>query len=287
MRRNTSMLNLFKFPTRRYTRLSNGELYKYEGSSPKPQHQQALSCTNTLHLLKHQFIQAHHTMNPVNAKPYALPPDAIWLSTAPHTLHPSHYPNTQSTNNPVTGCSSGIGQSLAALLASKPNQRLIATARNPSTLSYLPDSPNILKLALDVTSPSSVDAAFATAAEHFGDEFHLDVVVNNAGYSLSGDTEAAAEEEAHLEMETLFFGTARVTTRALPIMRKEVSGRRGGVIFNISSLAGLCGFPGHAYYHAGKFAVEGWSESVAREVHPNWNGMFFVFVFFFFFDLSL
>lgn len=95
--------------------------------------------------------------------------------------------------------------------------------------------------------------------------------MNNAGYSLSGDTEAATEEEAHLEMETLFFGTARVTARALPIMRKEVGGRKGGVVFNISSLAGLCGFPGHAYYHAGKFAVEGWSESVAREVHPDWN----------------
>lgn len=100
--------------------------------------------------------------------------------------------------------------------------------------------------------------------------------MNNAGYSLSGDTEAATEEEAHLEMETLFFGTARVTTRALPIMRKEVGGRKGGVVFNISSLAGLCGFPGHAYYHAGKFAVEGWSESVAREVHPDWNGMSFL-----------
>lgn len=82
-------------------------------------------------------------MNPVNTQPYTLPPDAIWL---------------------ITGCSSGIGQSLATLLASKPNQRLIATARNPSTLSYLPDTPNILKLALDVTSPSSVDAAFAAAA---------------------------------------------------------------------------------------------------------------------------
>lgn len=122
-----------------------------------------------------------------------------------------------------------------------------------------------------------MDSAFAAAAEHFGDELHLDVVVNNAGYSLSGDTEAATEEEAHLEMETLFFGTTRVTTRALPNMRKEVSGRRGGVIFNISSLAGLCGFPGHAYYHASKFAVEGWSESVARELHPEWNSMLFIF----------
>jgi NAD(P)-dependent dehydrogenase (short-subunit alcohol dehydrogenase family) len=103
-------------------------------------------------------------------------------------------------------------------------------------------------------------------------------VVNCAGYSLSGDTEAATEDEAHQEVETLFFGTARVMMRAVGVMREraereavEGGSSRGGVIFNISSLAGLCGFPGHAYYHAGKFAVEGFSESVAREVKPGWK----------------
>ncbi|KAF9888646.1 hypothetical protein FE257_008404 [Aspergillus nanangensis] len=193
-------------------------------------------------------------MNPVNTQPYTLPQDAVWL---------------------ITGCSSGIGRSLATLLASKPTQRLIATARNPSTLTYLPSHPNILKLALDVTSPASVDAAFTAAAARFGADFHLDVVVNNAGYSLSGDTEAATEAEAHQELETLFFGTARVTMRAVGVMRQDrdpATGRfRGGLVFNISSLAGLCAFPGHAYYHAGKFAVEGWTESVAREMKGEWN----------------
>jgi NAD(P)-dependent dehydrogenase (short-subunit alcohol dehydrogenase family) len=145
------------------------------------------------------------------------------------------------------------------------------TARDPSSLSYLPDNdPNILKLALDVTSTTSVDNAFKTAAAHFGENYHIDVVVNNAGYSLSGDTEAATEEEMHQEIETLFFGTARVTMHAIKVMRQEKD-HRGGLIFNISSLAGVCAFPGHAYYHAGKFAVEGWTESVAREMHPDWN----------------
>lgn len=186
------------------------------------------------------------------------------------------------TRSPVTGCSSGIGRALATLVASKPNHRLIATARNPADLAYLPEgNANILKLPLDVTSPESVNAAFTAATEHFsktenGGRFYLDVVVNNAGYSLSGDTESATEEETHREMETLFFGTARVTTRAIEAMRqpaKQGKGGevRGGVIFNISSLAGLCAFAGHAYYHAGKFAVEGFSESVAREVHPDWG----------------
>lgn len=127
---------------------------------------------------------------------------------------------------------------------------------------------------MDVTSVSSVDAAFAATTKHFGEDFHLDVVVNNAGYSLSGDTEAATEEEIHQEMETLFFGTARVTVRAIEVMR-QAKDHRGGLIFNISSLAGLCAFPGHAYYHAAKFAVEGFSESVAREMHPDWNSTFF------------
>jgi NAD(P)-dependent dehydrogenase (short-subunit alcohol dehydrogenase family) len=121
-----------------------------------------------------------------------------------------------------------------------------------------------------VTKPASVEAAFEAAAAHFGDAFHVDVVVNNAGYSLSGDTESATEQQTHDEMETLFFGTARVSMRAVEIMRRHAHAR-GGLIFNISSLAGVCAFPGHAYYHAGKFAVEGWTESVAKEMHPDWN----------------
>ncbi len=128
-----------------------------------------------------------------------------------------------------------------------------------------------------MTSVISIETAFAAAANHFGEDFHLDVVVNNAGYSLSGDTEAATEEETHQEIETLFFGTARVTVRAIENMRQSKD-HRGGLIFNISSLAGLCAFPGHAYYHASKFAVEGFSESVAREMHPDWNSKLSLFI---------
>ncbi|KAL4914782.1 hypothetical protein BDW62DRAFT_219864 [Aspergillus aurantiobrunneus] len=189
-------------------------------------------------------------MNPVNTKPYRLPADATWL---------------------VTGCSTGIGRAVASHVASQPGHRLIATARDPSSLSYLDDSnPAILKLALDVTKPAAVDEAFQAAAAHFGDRYHIDVVVNNAGYSLSGDTESVTEQEMHDEFETNFFGTVRVTLKAIEVMR-QARDRRGGLVFNISSLAGICAFPGHAFYHASKFAVEGWSESVAREVHPDWN----------------
>ncbi|KAL4981392.1 hypothetical protein BDW68DRAFT_192968 [Aspergillus falconensis] len=189
-------------------------------------------------------------MNPVNTKPYQLPCDATWL---------------------VTGCSSGIGREIAKLIASKPGYRLIATARDISSLSYLPDhNSSILKLPLDVTSPESIDRAFKAAADHFGDTFHLDVVVNNAGYSLAGDTEAVTEQEMNDQIDTLFFGTVRVTLRAVGLMR-QATDHRGGLIFNISSVAGVCAFPGHSFYHAGKFAVEGWTESLAREMHPDWN----------------
>ncbi|KAJ5588373.1 hypothetical protein N7537_011051 [Penicillium hordei] len=189
-------------------------------------------------------------MNPVNTKPYQLPADATWF---------------------VTGCSTGIGRALATHVASVPGQRLIATARDIASLSYLDDNnPAILKLALDVTQPSAVDAAFKATAAHFGDSYYIDVVVNNAGYSLSGDTESVTEYEMHDEFEVNFFGTVRVALKAIEVMRQSES-RRGGLIFNISSLAGICTFPGHAFYHASKHAVEGWSESVAREMHPDWN----------------
>jgi hypothetical protein len=111
----------------------------------------------------------------------------------------------------VTGCSSGIGREIAEFVASK-SQRLIATARNPSTLSYLLDNnPNILKLSLDVTSSTSVSEAFNIVVAHFRDSYHINVIINNAGYSLLGDTKAATKEEAHQEIETLFFSIARVT----------------------------------------------------------------------------
>ncbi|KAI1340832.1 short-chain dehydrogenase/reductase-like protein SDR [Xylariaceae sp. FL0016] len=198
-------------------------------------------------------------MNPVNTQPYNLPDDATWL---------------------ITGCSSGIGRELASLIAHHPSHRLIATARDPTQLSYLPSTPNILKLPLDVTSPASVHDAFAAAAaaaSHFGGgALRLDVVVNNAGYELQGDTESATEAQAHDQVETVFFGSARVTMKAVEVMRRSESGSgagrpRGGVVVQVSSLAGQCAFAGQSYYHAAKWALEGFTESVAREMRPDWN----------------
>ncbi|KAF0328351.1 NAD(P)-binding protein [Colletotrichum asianum] len=187
-------------------------------------------------------------METPNAKPYKIPSDAVWF---------------------VSGCSSGIGQSLAQLIA-KTSNRVAATARNPADLSKIPDGDNVLKLKLDVCSKSSIESALAATITKWG---RVDIVVNNAGYTLAGDAEGAGDEESRAVMDTNFWGMVDVTKRALGIMRDEnpKSGQQGGVILNISSIGGWAGFPGQAFYHASKFAMEGWTESVAKELPTAWN----------------
>ncbi|KAI8313649.1 putative oxidoreductase [Colletotrichum sp. SAR11_59] len=192
-------------------------------------------------------------MEAPNAKPYKIPSDAVWF---------------------VSGCSSGIGQSLAQLIA-KTSNRVAATARNPADLSKIPDGDNVLKLKLDVCSKSSIESALAATITKWG---RVDIVVNNAGYTLAGDAEGAGDEESRAVMDTNFWGMVDVTKRALGIMRDEnpKSGQQGGVILNISSIGGWAGFPGQAFYHASKFAMEGWTESVAKELPTAWNTIYTV-----------
>ncbi|KAI1435847.1 NAD(P)-binding protein [Xylaria sp. CBS 124048] len=187
-------------------------------------------------------------MEAPNKKPYHLPSDAVWF---------------------ITGCSSGLGHALAELVAQTSN-RVVATARNVASLSSLPDHERVLRLPLDVTSRESINAAFDATLERFG---RVDVVVNNAGYSLVGETEAAGDAESRAQLDTNFWGTVDVTKRALGIMRdvNATNGQQGGVILNISSMGGWMGFPGSAFYHASKFAMEGWTEAVAKELPSSWN----------------
>ena len=96
-------------------------------------------------------------------------------------------------------------------------------------------------------------------------------MVNNAGYSLGDTEDGDGGRDAPEDRDPFLWHGPGTQTRAIEAMRQAKDDHRGGVIFNISSLAGLCAFPGHAYYHAGKFAVEGFSESVAREMHPDWT----------------
>ena len=182
---------------------------------------------------------------------------------------PSVRSDTVTNINLVTGCSSGIGQALAQLVA-KSRNRVVPSARKPSGLGAIPSNDRVLKLELDVTSAPSIDAALRATLEKFG---RIDVLVNNAGYTLAGDTESAEDGESRAVFDTNFWGMVDVTKKTLGIFRDEnpKTGQQGGVVVNVSSMGGWSGFPGQSFYHASKFAMEGWTESVAKELPTSWN----------------
>ena len=146
----------------------------------------------------------------------------------------------------MTGCSTGLGAALATLISESGHQ-LAATSRDPSRLSFLPDTPHILKVELDVTSTSSISAAIAATVEKFG---RIDVLVNNAGYGLFGDTQGIAEDKARAEFETNFWGPIAITKEAVRVFREINPKGAGGTVLQISSFGGWIGFPGGAYYYA-------------------------------------
>ena len=170
--------------------------------------------------------------------------------------------NSQSRVWFITGASTGFGRILAEEVL-RAGERVVATARRPEQIADLESAfPGAAKaVALDVTDPAAVEAATASALESFG---RVDVLVNNAGYGLAGAVEEATEEEFMPVFETNVFGLIRVTRALLPQFRKQ----RSGHIVNLSSIGGLIGSPGWAYYNATKFAVEGFSEGLAAELAP-------------------
>ena len=160
----------------------------------------------------------------------------------------------------VTGCARGLGRELAlAVLAA--GHRLVATAREPRDLGFLPASDRLRTCALDVTDAAAVRAAVALACAAFG---RLDVVVNNAGYIKANAIEDLAEDEFRRQLEINFFGVYHVTRAALPVMHAQ----RDGHIIQISSIGGRGATPGLAAYQSAKWAVGGFSEVLAREVAP-------------------
>jgi NAD(P)-dependent dehydrogenase (short-subunit alcohol dehydrogenase family) len=162
----------------------------------------------------------------------------------------------------ITGCSTGFGRELAKLVLNR-GYRAVITAREPSKILDLKvgHEGRALVLELDVTDKAEVAEAVKRAESVFGS---IDVLVNNAGFGYVGAVEESEENEVRSMMETNFFGLARMLHAVLPGMRR----RRRGNIVNLSSIGGLVGFPGVGYYNASKFAVEGLSESLAKEVAP-------------------
>jgi NAD(P)-dependent dehydrogenase (short-subunit alcohol dehydrogenase family) len=162
----------------------------------------------------------------------------------------------------ITGTSKGFGRVWAEAALAR-GDRVVATARDVKTLAPLVErfGDKVWAATLDVTDKRAVDASIAQAHEHFG---RLDVVINNAGYGQFGAIEEVSESEARAQMETNLFGALWVTQAALPLMRAQKSGH----IIQVSSIGGVNAFPTVGLYHASKWALEGFSQSLAAEVAP-------------------
>ena len=162
----------------------------------------------------------------------------------------------------ITGASRGFGRewTIAAL---ERGDKVAATARDTGTLDDLAVKYGdaLLPIELDVTDRAADFAAVKQAHEYFG---RLDVVVNNAGYGQFGFIEELSEQEARDQLETNVFGALWITQAALPFLRAQ----RSGHILQVSSIGGITAFQNVGIYHASKWALEGFSQSLAQEVAP-------------------
>ena len=162
----------------------------------------------------------------------------------------------------ITGSSRGLGRSLTAAVLAH-GDKVAATARDPKQLddlkSQYPD--HILPIQLDVTDNAQIAKAVEETLEKFA---RIDVLVNNAGFGITGAAEAFSDEQVRIQLETNLYAPIAVTRAILPIMRKQRSGR----ILQISSVGGRVGNPGLSMYQAAKFGLAGFSEALAKEVAP-------------------
>lgn len=162
----------------------------------------------------------------------------------------------------ITGATRGLGLEIAKA-ALRAGGRVVATGRKRTAVAegLGPDGESLLSAELDVTDARRAKAAVEAAVSRFGG---IDVLVNNAGYGLLGFFEEITPSDAQAQFATNFFGALNVTRAVLPEMRSARKGR----IFNVSSLGGLLGVQFGSLYCATKFALEGFSESLAKEVAP-------------------
>lgn len=166
----------------------------------------------------------------------------------------------------ITGTSTGFGHDLVQEVLDR-GDVAIATARKPSVLKFeKATEDNYLALKLDVTDPQSIKTAFSKAVERFG---RIDVAVNNAGYGLTGCFEEYTDEQIRMQMEVNFFGLVNVTREAMTVMRTQSPS--GGVIQQVTSVGGQRGSACFSMYAASKWAVEGFTESLSKEVKPEWG----------------
>jgi NAD(P)-dependent dehydrogenase (short-subunit alcohol dehydrogenase family) len=157
----------------------------------------------------------------------------------------------------ITGASAGLGKATAKLFATR-GWNVMATMRHPEHETELTQLPSVHLLPLDVTDPTQIEAT----VQHAIALHPVDVVLNNAGYGLIGALEAISDEQITQLVNTNMLGVIRVTRAFLPHLREKKS----GLILNITSIGGLIAFPLYSVYHAAKWAIEGWSESMSFEL---------------------
>lgn len=157
----------------------------------------------------------------------------------------------------VTGAASGIGRATAERLARAGHRVCGGDVRVDGP----PFTSSVRLSRLDVDDDRSCESFVSDVLDDTG---RIDVLFNNAGFGIAGPAEETSSPEAHAQLETLFFGTARMCREVLPSMRE--AGR--GLIVNMSSIGGLIALPFQSFYSAAKFAVEGYSEALRFEVEP-------------------
>lgn len=164
----------------------------------------------------------------------------------------------------ITGASSGLGKAAAQLFSAK-GWNVIATMRKPENETELTQLTNVSLLPLDVTDTEQIKST-AEQAIAMGT---IDVVFNNAGYGLAGPFEGATDEQLVRQLNTNLLGVLRVTQAFIPHFRENKS----GLFITTTSIGGLITLPFNSVYHATKWALEGWSESLAFELNPHGIGV--------------
>lgn len=157
----------------------------------------------------------------------------------------------------ITGASTGLGKATAKLFTSK-GWRVIATMRKPENEKELNLVDNITLLPLDVTNVEQIKATAQKAMSLA----NIDVVFNNAGYGLMGPLESTTDEQLVRQLDTNLLGVIRVTQAFIPYFREK----QNGLFISTTSIGGLITFPFSSVYHSTKWALEGWSESMAFEL---------------------
>ena len=158
----------------------------------------------------------------------------------------------------ITGSSSGLGKAAVRLFSAR-GWNVIATMRNPEKEKDLAKLPAVVLFPLDITNPEQIESAVTKAVTQGG----VDVVFNNAGYGMAGPLEGVTDEQMVRMVNTNLMGPIRVTKAFIPYFRTK----RAGLFINTTSIGGLITVPFNSMYHATKWALEGWSESVAFELN--------------------